>query len=112
MEEGAREYWRAIDELGGMVEAIEAGYPQRETAESAYRFQREVESGERKIVGVNDRTGKAGAAVEAPYNRWAAGRRAGRRLAALRGGPGRRRRLPRPRPAAHAALGTDNPCPC
>ncbi len=42
-----------IAQLGGIIRAIEEGYPQREIAESAYQFQREVESGERKIVGVN-----------------------------------------------------------
>src|SRR6266853_252501 len=39
--------------LGGIIRAIEEGYPQREIAESAYQWQREVDSGERKIVGVN-----------------------------------------------------------
>ena len=42
-----------IDDIGGIVRAIEIGYPQREIAESAFRFQQRVESGERKIVGVN-----------------------------------------------------------
>jgi len=42
-----------IDRLGGIIRAIEEGYPQREVAESAYQWQREVDSGERKIVGVN-----------------------------------------------------------
>jgi methylmalonyl-CoA mutase N-terminal domain/subunit len=42
-----------IDQLGGMVAAIEQGYPQREIAASAYRFQRQLESGERGVVGVN-----------------------------------------------------------
>ena len=42
-----------IDKLGGIIRAIEEGYPQREIAESAYQWQREVDSGERKIVGVN-----------------------------------------------------------
>ena len=42
-----------IDSLGGIIRAIEEGYPQREIAESAYQWQREVDSGERKIVGVN-----------------------------------------------------------
>ncbi len=42
-----------IDRLGGIIRAIEEGYPQREIADSAYRWQREVDSGERKIVGVN-----------------------------------------------------------
>jgi len=39
--------------MGGMLRAVEEGYPQREIAESAYRYQREIETGERTIVGVN-----------------------------------------------------------
>jgi methylmalonyl-CoA mutase N-terminal domain/subunit len=54
MERGAREYFDTIDRMGGMVAAIERGYPQREIAESAYRFQQAVERRERVIVGVND----------------------------------------------------------
>jgi methylmalonyl-CoA mutase, N-terminal domain len=54
LEEEAWEYFRKIDALGGMVEAIEAGYPQREIHESAYQYQRAVERGEKVIVGVND----------------------------------------------------------
>ena len=42
-----------IESLGGIIRAIEEGYPQREIADSAYQWQREVDSGERKIVGVN-----------------------------------------------------------
>ena len=42
-----------IDAMGGIIRAIEEGYPQREIADSAYQWQREVDSGERKIVGVN-----------------------------------------------------------
>ena len=53
LEAGALEYFETIDRMGGMVEAIEQGYPQREIAESAYRFQRAVESAEKIIVGVN-----------------------------------------------------------
>jgi len=53
MEQGASEYFQRIDDLGGMVEAIEEGFPQREVASSAYRFQQEVESEERQVVGVN-----------------------------------------------------------
>jgi methylmalonyl-CoA mutase, N-terminal domain len=53
LEAEALEYIRRIDEMGGMVEAIAKGYPQREIAASAYRFQRELESGERVMVGVN-----------------------------------------------------------
>ncbi len=53
MEKRALDYIRRIDEMGGIIRAVEEGYPQREIGESAYRFQREVESGERIIVGVN-----------------------------------------------------------
>jgi methylmalonyl-CoA mutase N-terminal domain/subunit len=53
MEEGAVEYLRRIQELGGMVRAIEVGFPQREIADSAYQYQRAVERGEKVIVGVN-----------------------------------------------------------
>jgi methylmalonyl-CoA mutase, N-terminal domain len=51
-----RQVWRYLDEIdrrGGMVKAIEDGYPQREIADSAYRFQRELDDHERRIVGVN-----------------------------------------------------------
>ena len=51
-----REVWRYLDEIdrrGGMLKAIEEGYPQREIADSAYRFQRELDANERGIVGFN-----------------------------------------------------------
>jgi methylmalonyl-CoA mutase N-terminal domain/subunit len=54
--ETERQVWRYLDEIdrrGGMVEAITEGYPQREIADAAYRFQREFDAGERTIVGVN-----------------------------------------------------------
>ena len=53
MEAAAYRYFERIDELGGMVAAIEQDYPQREIADAAFRYQREVDSGERKVVGVN-----------------------------------------------------------
>jgi methylmalonyl-CoA mutase N-terminal domain/subunit len=53
MEELAYDYFHKIDELGGMVEAVKQGFPQREIADAAFRYQREVESGLRKVVGVN-----------------------------------------------------------
>ena len=53
IEREARGYIQRIDEMGGMVAAVEKGYPQREIAASAYRFQREMETGERAMVGVN-----------------------------------------------------------
>ncbi len=53
LEEEAWEYFRKIDAMGGMIEAIEAGFPQKEIQESAYQYQRAVERGEKLIVGVN-----------------------------------------------------------
>jgi len=54
MEEGAWAYFEEIDRMGGMVEAIERGFPQKEVAESAYRFQQSGERRDKIIVGVND----------------------------------------------------------
>src|SRR6188768_1487864 len=54
MERGAKDYFATIDRMGGMVEAIEEGYPQKEVAEASYRFQEAVERREKVIVGVND----------------------------------------------------------
>jgi methylmalonyl-CoA mutase, N-terminal domain len=54
MEELAYEYFRKIDELGGMVEAVKRGFPQREIADAAYELQRQIDRGERIVVGVND----------------------------------------------------------
>jgi methylmalonyl-CoA mutase N-terminal domain/subunit len=56
MERGCFEYFRQIDELGGMLEAIDRGFPQREIADSAYRYQQEVDQHQRILVGVNDFT--------------------------------------------------------
>jgi methylmalonyl-CoA mutase N-terminal domain/subunit len=53
MEQEALEYFRKIDSMGGMVAAIEKGFPQREIQDSAYHYQKAVERGEQVIVGVN-----------------------------------------------------------
>jgi len=53
MEAAAYEYFEKIDELGGMVEAIKQNFPQREIADASFRYQAEVDSGERVVVGVN-----------------------------------------------------------
>jgi methylmalonyl-CoA mutase N-terminal domain/subunit len=57
LEAKAYEYFAKIDELGGMVEAVKRGFPQREIADAAFRYQREVEEGIRNVVGVNAYTG-------------------------------------------------------
>jgi methylmalonyl-CoA mutase, N-terminal domain len=54
MEEGAFDYFGKLDSMGGMVKAIERGYPQNEIAEAAYQYQRAVEAKEKIIVGVNE----------------------------------------------------------
>jgi methylmalonyl-CoA mutase N-terminal domain/subunit len=53
MVDGCFDYFDKIDGFGGMVEAVEAGFPQREIQESAYQYQKAVERGEQTIVGVN-----------------------------------------------------------
>ena len=53
LEEQAEEYFRRIEEFGGVLPAIEAGFFQREIADAAYRYQREIERGERVVVGLN-----------------------------------------------------------
>jgi len=53
MEVRAYEYFKKIDELGGMVDAVKLNYPQREIADAAFALQQEIDSGERLVVGVN-----------------------------------------------------------
>ncbi|HZI18773.1 MAG TPA: methylmalonyl-CoA mutase family protein [Pyrinomonadaceae bacterium] len=53
MEDGALDYFAKIDAMGGMVEAVEKGFPQREIQDSAYQYQKAVERGDQTIVGVN-----------------------------------------------------------
>jgi len=53
IEKEALDYFRRIDAMGGMVSAVEKGFPQREVQDSAFRFQQAVERGEKLIVGVN-----------------------------------------------------------
>ena len=60
IEQGAEEYLRKIDAMGGVLPAIETGYVQKEIQQAAYEYQKEVESGEQVVVGVN-RYGTEGA---------------------------------------------------
>ncbi|MBV8520147.1 MAG: methylmalonyl-CoA mutase family protein [Acidobacteria bacterium] len=53
MEQGCFDYFDKIDQFGGMIEAIEAGFPQREIWDASYQFQRSVDSGDKVVVGVN-----------------------------------------------------------
>jgi methylmalonyl-CoA mutase N-terminal domain/subunit len=54
IQEKAEEYFRKIDEMGGMLQAIDRGFPQREISAAAYRHQQEMDKRERLIVGVNE----------------------------------------------------------
>ncbi len=54
MEEEALVYIKKIDDMGGMIAAIDHGYPQREIADAAYRYQKQIESKEKIVVGMND----------------------------------------------------------
>jgi methylmalonyl-CoA mutase N-terminal domain/subunit len=54
MEKGCWDYFERLDAMGGMVSAIEQGYPQREIQEASYAYQKAVERKEKIIVGVND----------------------------------------------------------
>jgi methylmalonyl-CoA mutase, N-terminal domain len=54
MEQGAFDYFGKLDAMGGMVRAIERGFPQKEIADASYAYQRAVENGEKIIVGVNE----------------------------------------------------------
>ncbi len=56
MENGAFDYFDKLDAMGGMVKAIESGYPQKEIAEASYQFQRAAEAEEKVIVGANEFT--------------------------------------------------------
>ena len=64
LEEKAIAYLTRIDSMGGMVQAIAAGYPQREIEEAAYRYQKEIEDKQRVIVGVNEFVSEG----EAPFD--------------------------------------------
>ena len=64
MEKQAVDYLRRIDEMGGIIRAVEEHFPQKEIGESAYRFQREIEIGERLIVGVNAFQEEAQASID------------------------------------------------
>jgi methylmalonyl-CoA mutase N-terminal domain/subunit len=67
MEEGCYRYFDTIDRMGGMVAAVEQGFPQREIAESSYRFQQAVERREKQIVGVNVNVEQTGTSVPILY---------------------------------------------
>ena len=84
LEQEALAYFATIDAMGGMIPAIERGYPQREIAESAYRFQRAVDSKEQVIVGVNEFAGEEDVAIGTLHIDESAGERQCARLDEVR----------------------------
>ncbi len=78
LEQQAYEYFSKIDQLGGMVEAVKRGYPQREIADAAFTLQREVEAHTRIVVGVNGYTEGDAEQTAAPADRSRARAQAGR----------------------------------
>jgi len=86
LEAEAAEYIKAIDGLGGALAAIERGFQQKEIQEAAYRYQLQVESKDRIIVGVNDFVAQGEAAPELLRLDPSLGRRQAERLRVLRAG--------------------------
>ena len=84
LEAEALAYFVTIDRMGGMVEAIERGYPQREVAESAYRAQQAVEARQQVIVGVNDFVAADAGPIRILYIDESAGEQQLAKLAALK----------------------------
>jgi methylmalonyl-CoA mutase N-terminal domain/subunit len=84
MEDGAMAYFETIDRMGGMVAAIERGFPQTEIAESSYRFQQAFERKEKVMVGVNAFVQEDEAPLEILYIDESAGETQLAKLAALR----------------------------
>jgi methylmalonyl-CoA mutase, N-terminal domain len=84
MEELAYEYFRKIDELGGMVEAVKQGFPQREIADAAFALQQEIDGKQRIVVGVNDYVEREAEPIEILHVDPALERKQVERLRALR----------------------------
>src|ERR1700683_2749125 len=84
IEAAANEYIRTIDQMGGMIPAIERGYPQLEIANSSFEFQKSVERGESVIVGVNQYAEAAEQSIELLHIDETAERRQNERLAEVR----------------------------
>lgn len=64
VEEEALDYIRRIDEMGGIINAIDRGFPQKEIAEASFHYQQQIDSGEKTVVGVNKYVSETGAPVE------------------------------------------------
>ena len=99
VEAAANDYIRRIDEMGGMIPAIERGFPQSEIAQASYEYQREIEQGEQVIVGVNKFTEEGEQPIDVLRIQETAAQKQFERLAAVkkrRNGSDRREDLRRP----------------
>jgi methylmalonyl-CoA mutase N-terminal domain/subunit len=112
MEEAARHYIRRIDQMGGMITAIEEGFPQREIAQASYEYQRAIETGERKIVGVNVFREQEQRPIELLAIDESSQRRQVEKLAALRKRRSRERVETALAALRGAARGAENTMPC
>ncbi len=111
MEEGAMAYFDQIDRMGGMVEAIEQGFPQREVAEASYRFQQAFERREKVVVGVNDFVQEHEPPIQILYIDEGAGERQLAKLHALRASRDTARAQQALAGMKTAAAGTENLMP-
>ena len=109
-ERAANGYIRQIDEMGGMIAAIEAGFPQTEIADASYRYQREVEAQERTVVGVN-RFQSEDQPIELLQIDEGSARHQERKLAALRARRDNQRVITALDALKRAAEGTENTMP-
>jgi len=112
MEGGAVEYFERIDALGGMVPAIERGFPQREIAEAAYRYQQAVDRKEKIVVGVNDYVAEEEPPLDILHIDESVGRQQRERLAQLRRERDNRRVTQTLKDLEVAARGDKNTMPC
>ena len=111
MEDGAMAYFDQIDRMGGMVEAIEQGFPQREVAESSYRFQQAFERHDKVVVGVNDFVQEHEPPIQILYIDEGAGERQLAKLQALRASRDTERVQQTLAAMKSAAAGTENLMP-
>ena len=119
MEKQAYDYFRRVEELGGVIPAIEKGFFQSEIADAAYRYQREIDVGVRRIVGVNAYAEKKPLTVPILEMDPKGYERQVNRLQELRQDARQRPRWPDAGPAAHCPAGDrehhavfDGMCPC
>jgi len=112
MERGCYDYFEKIDALGGMIPAIERGFPQREIAEAAYRYQQAVDRKEKIIVGVNDYVAAEEPPLETLQIDESVARQQCERLAELRRTRDNRRVTQTLKDLEAAARGSKNTMPC